>query len=203
MKDYNDASLLAREAARTYCAAKNADISPPHLANVVKHAGGDAEAIRAGIKAYFAGGGDAQFDEAALLTRFDQFYAESEEIIPKVAQAFADQVRRRVMLRERSSGPHHNHHHHTHIHTPLLPPPPPPSPSPPSPSPPSPSPPRTRAMWRMCRPDVLSHALLCHTTRVRTGKGCLRHTWRGVAAACRQCRASASTCWHGLLTRNN
>jgi len=91
MKDYNDASLLAREAARTYCAAKNADISPPHLANVVKHAGGDAEAIRAGIKAYFAGGGDAQFDEAALLTRFDQFYAESEEIIPKVAQAFADQ----------------------------------------------------------------------------------------------------------------
>ena len=52
---------------------------------------GDAAAVRAGISEYFASGGDCEFDEQALLVRFDQFYAESEEIIPNVARAFAGQ----------------------------------------------------------------------------------------------------------------
>ena len=91
MKDYNDASLLAKEAARCAIAhAKaTAECTPPHLANVVKHFQGDPEAVRAAITGHFASGGVADFSEAALLRRFDQFYAESEEIIPEVAKAFA------------------------------------------------------------------------------------------------------------------
>lgn len=82
MQDYNDAALLAKEAARTYIAGVKRDINPPHLANVIKDAKGDAEAVRRGIAAHFAAGGEAMFDETALIRRFDQFFAESEEIIP-------------------------------------------------------------------------------------------------------------------------
>ena len=91
MKDYNDASLLAKEAARCAIAHAKAEatVTPPHLANVVKHFKSDPDAIRAAISGHFAAGGTADFEEADLIRRFDQFYAESEEIIPEVAKAFA------------------------------------------------------------------------------------------------------------------
>lgn len=87
MKDYNDAAMLAKEAARAYVSGAKREVSPPHLANVVKDAGGDAEAVRRGIKAHFSGGGEALFSEEALIRRFDQFFAESEEIIPQFVAA--------------------------------------------------------------------------------------------------------------------
>ena len=83
--DYNDASLLAKEAARVYCSATGTD--HPHLAAVCKSASNDADAIRAAIRKHFASGGKAAFTEQQLLVRFDQFFAESEELVAGVAHA--------------------------------------------------------------------------------------------------------------------
>jgi galactokinase len=83
MADYNDASLLAKEAARVYCTATGSD--HPHLAAVCAAASNDADAIRSAIKKHFASGGKADFTEEQLLVRFDQFFAESEELVARVA----------------------------------------------------------------------------------------------------------------------
>ena len=45
----------------------------------------DAEAIRAAIRKHFADGGEAAFTLEQLLVRFDQFFAESEELVAAVA----------------------------------------------------------------------------------------------------------------------
>jgi len=90
MKDYNDAALLAKEAASVYIQSVSDVISPPHLANVVKHAKGNADTIRAAIKAHFTKGNTAAFTQKQLLRRFDQFFAESEEIVSAVSQAFGE-----------------------------------------------------------------------------------------------------------------
>mmetsp|Transcript_36304 Transcript_36304/g.108932 ORF Transcript_36304/g.108932 Transcript_36304/m.108932 type:complete len:472 (-) Transcript_36304:96-1511(-) len=89
MQDYNDAALLAKEAARVYFAGVKRELPRPHLANAVRDAKGDPDAVRKIIKGHFAAGGTAAFDEAALIRRFDQFFAESEEIIPAFADAHA------------------------------------------------------------------------------------------------------------------
>ena len=57
MKDYNDAALLAKEAARAYASGSGHAISPPHLANAVRDAGGDGDVVRKAISAHFAAGG--------------------------------------------------------------------------------------------------------------------------------------------------
>eukprot|EP00040_Diaphanoeca_grandis_P040465 m.261840 g.261840 ORF g.261840 m.261840 type:complete len:497 (+) comp43324_c0_seq1:114-1604(+) len=90
MNDYNDAALLAKEAAAVYCKYLDVTITQPHLANVVKHANGDANSIRTAIKKYFSAGGTALFTQPQLLRRFDQFFAESEEIVQSVARAISE-----------------------------------------------------------------------------------------------------------------
>jgi hypothetical protein len=45
----------------------------------------DADQVRAAIKKHFASGGKAAFTEKQLLVRFDQFFAESEELVQQVA----------------------------------------------------------------------------------------------------------------------
>lgn len=85
MADYNDASLLAKEAARVYCSATGTD--HPHLAAVCASASNNADAMRAAIRKHFASGGKAAFTEQQLLVRFDQFFAESEELVAGVANA--------------------------------------------------------------------------------------------------------------------
>ena len=45
----------------------------------------DAEKVRSAIKKHFASGGTAAFTEEQLLVRFDQFFAESEELVQQVA----------------------------------------------------------------------------------------------------------------------
>ena len=47
----------------------------------------DAEAIRTAIRKHFADGGEAAFTLEQLLVRFDQFFAESEELVAAVATA--------------------------------------------------------------------------------------------------------------------
>ena len=57
----------------------------PHLAAVCAAVSNDAEQVRAAIKKHFASGGEAAFTEEQLLVRFDQFFAESEELVQQVA----------------------------------------------------------------------------------------------------------------------
>lgn len=84
MQDYNDASLLAQEAARVYWDTAGEKLTPPHLCNVVKHAKGDPDSVRSSIHEYFKNGGASSFTELQLTRRFDQFFAESEEIVAQV-----------------------------------------------------------------------------------------------------------------------
>jgi galactokinase len=91
MQDYNDASLLAREATRVYSEATKAASPFPHLAAVCESVGNDAAAIRGAISAHFAAGGGAQFTEEQLQVRFTQFFEESEQLVGAVAAALAAQ----------------------------------------------------------------------------------------------------------------
>ena len=85
MQDYNDASLLAKEACRVFNVQHGSD--HPHLAAVCAAVNNDADVVRKAIAAHFDSGGTAQFTQEQLTVRFDQFFAESEQLVAAVAQA--------------------------------------------------------------------------------------------------------------------
>ena len=91
MQDYNDASLLAKEATRVYSESTKAATPFPHLAAVCAAVKNDADVVRSAITSYFAAEGKAQFTENQLLVRFTQFFEESEQLVSAVATAIGAQ----------------------------------------------------------------------------------------------------------------
>ena len=93
LKDYNDAAMLARHAAQ----AANND-TPATLASVVRRVASDLSVspfdkkVREAIKTSIAAKDDGTYKDDApkgsLVRRFEQFFEESEVLVPKVGTAF-------------------------------------------------------------------------------------------------------------------
>lgn len=112
MESYNNAAFLARDAAAAWCESGEAPISGaafvpgrPNLAEIIRHvraaSGGDSAAVRAAIGEAISRTDDGvshgplaadpsvRYRAGALRERFEQFFDESEELVPGIAAALA------------------------------------------------------------------------------------------------------------------
>lgn len=100
MDDYNNAAHLSFAAADAYVEVTKAELPKCNLAEVVKHAGGASDENKKKIIEAISKKDDGtfgarlaegkQWPKGFLVTRFEQYYEESEIIVAKVAKAFAD-----------------------------------------------------------------------------------------------------------------
>ena len=122
MQDYNNAAFLAFDAARAYCDAdpkgrelrRSGDTfvaNRPNLAEIcanLRSKGATFEDCRLAVEATLRNVDDGAtvrpngakdgrcYEKGALVRRFDQFFAESERILPNLAEALQNDQRKRI-----------------------------------------------------------------------------------------------------------